>query len=165
MFKVNDYVIYKRDLCKIKEITDNKGVLFYKLAPLDDESLIIRIPVDNKQNNLRYPISKEESEELIKKIPLIKEIDTKDKVLDNIYKELMKTNKHEDLIRIIKTTYLRNQKRLEEGKKILDKDSNYFEKAEKYLYNELSISLGMNYDECKQYVISKLSAIDNSNNL
>ena len=77
----------------------------------------------------------------------------------------MKTNKHEDLIRIIKTTYLRNQKRLEEGKKILDKDSNYFEKAEKYLYNELSISLGMNYDECKQYVISKLSAIDNSNNL
>lgn len=165
MFKVNDYVIYKRDLCKIKEITDNKGVLFYKLAPLDDESLIIRIPVDNKQNNLRYPISKEESEELIKKIPLIKEIDTKDKILDNIYKELMKTNKHEDLIRIIKTTYLRNQKRLEEGKKILDKDSNYFEKAEKYLYNELSISLGMNYDECKQYVISKLSAIDNSNNL
>lgn len=165
MFKVNDYVIYKRDLCKIKEITDNKGVLFYKLAPLDDESLIIRIPVDNKQNYLRYPISKEESEELIKKIPLIKEIDTKDKILDNIYKELMKTNKHEDLIRIIKTTYLRNQKRLEEGKKILDKDSNYFEKAEKYLYNELSISLGMNYDECKQYVISKLSAIDNSNNL
>lgn len=165
MFKVNDYVIYKRDLCKIKEITDNKGVLFYKLAPIDDESLIIRIPVDNKQNNLRYPISKEESEELIKKIPLIKEIDTKDKILDNIYKELMKTNKHEDLIRIIKTTYLRNQKRLEEGKKILDKDSNYFEKAEKYLYNELSISLGMNYDECKQYVISKLSAIDNSNNL
>ena len=36
---------------------------------------------------------------------------------------------------------------------------NYFNKAEKYLYNELSIALNMSFDETKDYIINKLKEL------
>ena len=48
---------------------------------------------------------------------------------------------------------------LDDNKKISDKDNFYFDKAEKYLYNELSISLNMNYEEVKKYVFDTVSSI------
>ena len=64
---------------------------------------------------------------------------------------------HEDLIKIIKTSYLRNEDRANNNKKLSDKDSRFFEQPEKHLYNELSISLGMTFDETKEYIINKIS--------
>ncbi|MBQ8681413.1 MAG: CarD family transcriptional regulator [Bacilli bacterium] len=159
MFKVGEYIIYKRDLCKIKNIEKSSRTNedYYTLYPIQDESLSIKVPVSNKFNNLRYPLSKQEAEDLIAKIPNIPPIKTSDKLLENTYRELMKTNTHEDLIKIIKTTYIRNQARLNQGKKAGDKDQTFFNQAEKYLYNELSYSLSKTYDECKDYIIKKVT--------
>lgn len=41
--------------------------------------------------------------------------------------------------------------------KISDKDNTYFNLAEKYLYNELAISLNMTVDEVKEYIIRNVS--------
>ena len=123
MFKVGVYIIYKRDLCKVTNIEND----YYCLSPVLDESLSIKVPTSNKFNNLRYPLSKKEAEELISKIPDIEPIQTSDKLLENTYKELMKSNSHEDLIKIIKTTYLRNQARI---KMIKKKGILYFVKKE-----------------------------------
>lgn len=153
MFKVEEYIIYKRDLCKVINIEKD----YYCLSPVLDESLSIKVPTSNKFNNLRYPLSKSEAEDLISKIPSIKQIQTTDKLLENTYKELMKSNNHEDLIKIIKTTYLRNQERLNKHKKVGDKDLTFFNQAEKLLYNELSYSLGITYEECKNYIITKIT--------
>ena len=150
MFKIGDYVIYRRDLCIIKDIIDNK---YYKLIIVDDDSLTINVPLDNKFGFLRYPITLEEANKLIKNIKNINPIKTNDLLLENAYKELMRTNKHEDLIKIIKTTYLRNKERIDNGKKIGDKDQTFFKQAEKYLYNELAHVLNMSYQECKEYII------------
>ena len=154
MFEIGDYVIYRRDLCIIKDIIDNK---YYKLSLVDDNTLSISVPIDNKFGLLRKPMTKAEAEELINKIPNIEPLKTNDKLLENAYKELMRTNKQEDLIKIIKTTYLRNKEREETGKKIADKDQTFFEQAEKYLYNELALSLNMNYEECKKYIIESVT--------
>ena len=150
MFKKGEYVIYRRDLCVIKDIIDDK---YYKLSLIDDNSLTVSVPIDNKFGFLRYPISIKEAKTLINKISDIEPIKTNDKLIENAYKELMRTNKHEDLIKIIKTTYLRNKEREESGKKPGDKDQIYFKQAEKYLYNELSYILDMSYNECKNYII------------
>lgn len=156
MFKIGEYVVYKRDLCIIKDITDNK---YYKLAIIDDDTLTISVPVENKLSLLRYPISIDEANNLISKINSIKPLNLNEKLLENAYKDLMKTNKHEDLIKIIKTTYLRNKERLDNGKKIGDKDQTFFEQAEKYLYNELSYVLNMSYYDCKNYIIECVTKI------
>ena len=156
MYKIDDYVMYRHDVCKIKDIRENKltGKTYYVMTPLDDESLIIDIPTEDKMGFLRDIISKEDAEKLINNIPSIEPLNSiKDKDLVFSYKELINTGTHENLIKIIKTTYLRNEDRLNNNRKISEKDSTYFKLAEKYLYNELSISLGMTVDEVKNYII------------
>lgn len=146
MFKVNDYVVYKRNVCKIKAIKDN----LYVLTPIDDESLIITISKDN--NSIRSIITKEESLNLINSIPSIDIIKVSDKLIENEYKNLLNSGRLEDLVKIIKTTYLRNKDRIDNKKKIGEKDDNYFKKSEKLLYNELSISLKLSYTDTKNYI-------------
>ena len=84
-------------------------------------------------------------------------MDISSKALNNEYKELYQSGKLEDLVKIIKTTFLRNKLRKDNNKKISEKDNEWFNKAEKLLYNELSISFDKTYDETKEYIIEKLS--------
>ncbi len=162
MYKKNDYVVYKKDVCKIREIKQNKlnGNYYYILVPIDDESLIIDVPIDNKMGYLRDIISKNDAEKLINNIPNINPLEQiDDKYIERTYKELLYNGTHEDLIKIIKTTYLRNDDRKNKNKKVSEKDNDYFNKAEKYLYNELSIALSMSFDETKDYIIKKVQEL------
>jgi len=159
MFKLGDYVVYKKDVCKIKEIKNIKNISYYVLNPIDDQTLSITIPLNN--NSLRKIISKEESLNLINSIPNIDIIKIQDKLIENEYKNLLNSGKLEDLIKIIKTTYLRNEDRINNHKKIGKKDDNYFKKAEKLLYNEISISLGLSYDETKKYIKERVEKLVN----
>ena len=159
MYKINDYIIYKREVCIIKDILlkfyrDND---YYLLSPLSDESLTIKVPVSNKE--IRNLISKDDVEKIIKEIPNINIIDADTKQLEGIYKELIVNGCHEDLIKIIKTTYLRNKERIDNNKKTTDKDNYYFNLAEKYLYEEFSIILNLSYDDTKEYVINKVNEL------
>lgn len=162
MYKANDYLVYKKDVCKVKEIKKNKlnGLDYYILVPIDDDSLIIDVPTDNRMGYIKDIITKKEAEKLINSIPQIEPLSNiEDKYIENRYKDLIYNGTREDLIRIIKTTYLRNEERTKNKKKISDKDFNYFNKAEKYLYNELSIALNMSFDETKNYIISKVKEL------
>ena len=49
MYKVDDYVVYKKDVCRVKDIKENKSnkKLYYFLVPISDESLMIELPVNN----------------------------------------------------------------------------------------------------------------------
>ena len=160
MYNINDYVVYRKNVCKVKEIkrkdNDNK---YYILVPINDESLKIEVPVSNNKSILRELIKKEEIDKLINEIPNINPLKDDDKMLESEYKNLLKSGTHEDLVKIIKTTYLRNKEREDNKKKISDKDKSYFEQAENYLYTELSVVLGMNFDETKKYIEEKVGSI------
>ena len=71
----------------------------------------------------------------------------------------MTSNTHENLIKIIKTTYLRNKERIDNNKKTTDKDTYYFNLAEKYLYEEFGIVLNKTFDEVKEYIINKVEEL------
>lgn len=153
-YMINEYVVFRKDVCKIKEIKQINNKEYFILTPVTDESLTINIPSDNE--SIRKVISKEESLKIIDAIPSIEPIEFNEKNIENLYKELLKTGSHKDLIRIIKTSYHRNKERKENNKRLGDKDSAYFNKAEKYLYNELMISLNMTYDELKSFITERI---------
>lgn len=159
MFNVGNYVVYKRNVCIIKELKEVSGKKYYVLKPINDESLSISILYDNVSNLLRDIISKEQSEKLIQSIPKIEIITVNDKLIENEYKNLLNTGSLEDLVKIIKTTYSRNNERIINHKKIGEKDDSYFNKAENILYSELSISLNMSYEDTKKYVIDKVEEL------
>ncbi|MDD2434812.1 MAG: CarD family transcriptional regulator [Bacilli bacterium] len=161
MFKENDYVVYRRNICRVTGIKHNSknGKDYYILIPIDDESLTIDVPTQTKYNLIRSLISKAEVEKIINEIPNVGIIKNNNRMMETDYKKLLSTDKHLDLIKIIKTTYLRNDERISSGKKIAEKDDTYFKLAEKKLYNEFSIVLGISYDEAKRYVIDKVSKL------
>lgn len=156
MFKVNDIVVYVSDVCKVTSI--NNTTKYYTLKPIEDASLVIKIPFDN--DRIRGLISKKEVDKIIKQIPDVNLIDFKNpKMVENEYKKLLYSNDHLNLIKIIKTTHLRNKERIDNNKKKSEKDSTYFKLAEKLLYNEFAFVLNKTYDETKEYVTNEVLKI------
>lgn len=154
MFQINDYVLYQEQVCQIKEQKKNEftGLDCYILVPLTDASLRLNVPVDNP--NIKTLMSEEEIKLLIHLMPRVPVIDVDDKMLENEYKKLYHSGNKEDLIRIIKTTYMRNQERLSNNKKISEKDNRYFLMAENLLYEEIAAVLHISSQEAKEYVLS-----------
>lgn len=162
MYNENDYVIYKKDVCRVKQIKENKenGKKYYILSPINDKSLSIETPADNSLGYIRDIMTKEKALEWINMIPKIDPIDLNDeKKVEKIYKELLQKGTPEDLIKIIKTTYLRNENRLKNKKKKNEKDDLFFNLAETYLYTEIGIALEMSFDETKQFIINRIQKL------
>lgn len=162
MYKENDYLVYGKQVCRVEKIEKMKfnNEDYYILRPIKNKSLKISAPVSDKANKIRSLITKEDIETLISKIPSIEIIKIDDKFIESEYKKLLNNNTHEDLIKIIKTTYLRNKNRLDNNKKIAEKDKTYFELAEEYLYAELSIVLNKSYEETKEYIIKEVTKLE-----
>ncbi len=161
MFKINEYIVYKCDVCKISKFKHNhfNNKDYYVLEPIEDESLTIEVPKKKGNEHFRSLISKNDIQKIIKEIPNVSIIKDSNRTIETEYKKLLKTGEHLDLIKIIKTAQFRNQEREEAGKKTTEKDSKYIKLAEKMLYNELSLVLGMNYDETKKYVIQEVTGL------
>lgn len=145
-----DYIVYRKETCKIIGKEDG----YYKLVPINDTSIKYKVPVNS--NFLKKVITKEEIDRLLLEIPEINTIDLGEKQIEQEYKELMKSGTHEDLVKIIKTSYLRNQIRILNNKRISEIDDEYFKRAEKYLYEEIGIVLNLSFENTKEYIINKL---------
>ena len=156
MYNIGDFVVYKKDVCKVCDYKEKhiKDTDYYELVPILDNTLKIVVPVNS--GFIRSVLSKEEAEEVIDMIPSVGIIEVNDKLIENEYKRLLHDGGYEGLVKIIKTTYLRNEDRVNNKRKISEKDDNYFNLAEKYLYSEFSIALGIPYDEVKKYVIDRV---------
>ena len=163
MYKIGDYVIYLKDVCKIFDIKEKymNDTDYYILVPINDESLKLSVPVTNE--TLKNLPSLNEVNAMLDNICNISVLTEENKQLEDEYKKLISSGSYEDLIKVIKTAYLRNKKRLDNKRSISSKDKNYMEMAEKHLIPELAIVLDMSIDETEQYVINKLcEGIDNA---
>ncbi len=163
MYKVNDIVVYRRDVCKVvgKHRSDFTGEMCYDLVPYlkQDGSVKMQVPVSNKAGNLRDLITEEQIQQLIKDTPDIEILENKPANMKSQYAALLKGNAVSDLVRIIKTSYGRNKARMEQHKKLASIDDEYLKKAEKYLYDEISVALGMTYDEAKAHFEDEVAKI------
>lgn len=156
MLKVGEYVIYQEQVCQIKEqkINEFTHLESFILVPITDSSLKVNVPIDNP--NIKTLMTKKEIENLLAKIPSIPLIEIEDKQLESEYKKLFHSGNKEDLVKIIKTTYRRNQARINNNKKRSEKDTHYFTLAENLLYSEIAVVLGISLEEAKEYVLKNV---------
>ena len=158
MFNTGEYVVYKNNVCFIKKIKrdDYLNKDCYILKPVNDESLVIQVPVEDKKGFIKKIIPKKEAIKLLDSISKIDLVKSSNKITEVEYKNLLNTNNKEDLIRIIKTAYLEIDKRKKVGKKEREVDSNYLEKSLNLLCVELSISLEDDIENIKNFILEKL---------
>jgi len=164
VFNKGEYVVSgNKGVCSVEDVTtlDILGVdkkrEYYILKPIYMAGSTVYIPVDAAEESMRRVLSRQEADELISgisNIPLI--TITNDKLLEQEYRGCMKSNNCKEWIKIIKTIYLRKQKRLEAGRKVTAVDAKYFRMAEDNLYGELAISLGMTRGDVEHYITEEM---------
>lgn len=164
MFQKGENVICgNKGVCSVEDITTlnisgvDKKREYYILRPLYMTASTVYIPVDTAEGSLRSVLAKEAAEELVRTIPDIAPITIiNDKMLEQEYKNCLKTNRCEEWIRIIKTIYFRKQKRIEAGRKCTAVDAKYFRIAEECLYGELAVSLKMPRESVESYITGEI---------
>lgn len=165
MFLKGEYVVSgNKGVCMVDDVTtlDISGVdkkrEYYILKPVYMPGSTVYVPVDTAEESMRKILSCDEARMLIQGMPGILPITvTNDKLLEQEYRRCIKSNCCEEWIRIIKTVYLRKQKRLEAGRKVTAVDAKYFRLAEDNLYGELTISMEMSREDVEAYIAEEMN--------
>lgn len=164
MFSTNDYIIYgNTGICKIEDIKDmkfgNKPMRkYYVIKTVYGEKSTIYSPIDNTAINIRKVMNLDEAKELINEIPdqntiWIEDIsDRKEK-----YNEIIKAGNRIELVKLIKTLYLKKQEKATEGKKLMIGDEKIMQEAEKILHQELALILDIKPEEVISFITSELN--------
>lgn len=169
MFQKGDLIVYgNTGICRVEEVGTpeslpgaDKEKLYYKLVPVRSASTIYT-PVDTRVF-MRPAMTKEEADHLIDRIPEISEdsFECRDpRMLAEHYRTSLQTHECEDLIRLIKTVYRKSKKLVQSGKKPGKTDQQYRKRAEELLNEELSVALGIPFDEVPVYIEQRISALE-----
>jgi CarD family transcriptional regulator len=102
---------------------------------------------------MRPILTREEVDELLQEIPRLDTIwVSNEKEREYQYKQIILRGDCRELVRIIKTIYLRMQSRIEDGKKVAAVDERYFRQAEDLLYGELAYVLDMKKSDMNPFI-------------
>lgn len=164
MFDKDEFIVYGRNgVCLVEDIKpmDIDGIgserLYYVLRPVNSQGSTIFTPVDNQKVPMRKIITKEEALDLIEKIPEIGVLKiSNEKMCEEQYKAAMQSCDCSDMVRVLKTIYLKKQKRIAAGKKITSTDEKYFHMAENSLCTELSVLIDVPKEKMEEYITKKL---------
>lgn len=165
MFQKGELVIYGNDgICRIEEIgipvgtpMEHNGRTYYMLAPVFGSGMIYA-PLDTKVF-MRPILTKEQAERMIRQIPEIQEesfLGQDVRSLGEKYKGFLDTHRCEDLIRLIKTVYIKEKKMEENGKKLAKTEQEFSRLAKELLHREFSLALEMPYEDISAYIIKKI---------
>lgn len=163
MFKKGDFVVNTNNgICEIKDVvtmnmsgTDKE---YYLLIPINEQTAKVYVPVDLSTQRIRLAMNKDEALSLIESIPDIHETYIEnEKERERTYKEALNSRDPKRLVGIIKTLYLRRQKRLDAGKKNTAVDDRYFKLAENHLYNELAFALEIDKSEILDLIFNRIT--------
>ena len=156
MYKINDYVIYKREVCVVKDLKKINNQDYYTLENKEDTSLKISIPVSQETQLLRHLATFDEISNTLDHINDIPTLNINERNLEEQYKLLLQGTTIENLMKIIKTAYIRNEIRKNNHKHLSDTDTSYQELAEQFLFNEIAYAMNISYDAAKELVFNKL---------
>lgn len=168
MYEIGSLLIYDTTgVCRVEDVgvpvglpVSDKSKKYYRLTPVFGSGNIY-IPVDTNVF-MRPVISREEAEDLIRKIPEIREDICEShnlKILEDHYKASFSSHECEDLIRLIKTVYVKRKNMERNGKKAGKTDQQYMKKAKALLHEELAIALGIPVDQVEAYIAETIENI------
>lgn len=164
MFQVGDYIIYGMSgVCVVENIGEiqtkvvPQDKIYYTLRPYYSDRSTIFTPTDNQKVKMRSILSSKEAMSLLDHVKSIDCEWAKDEKGREVeYKEAIKQCDCKQLLKIVKSLYKSRKEKLADGKKVPARDEKYYHLAEDSLYGELSLSLGLDIEETKDLVLSRI---------
>lgn len=152
-----------KGVCSVEDITTlnisgiDKERKYYILKPLYMAASTVYVPVDATEKSLRRVLTAQEAETLIDNIVELTPITVlNEKLIEQEYKNCLKTDLSIEWARIIITIHQRMQKRLEAGRKVTAIDTRYLKIAQDCLYGELAVALTLPREEIETDVESRI---------
>ncbi len=164
MFRVGECVIYgSSGACRITDIRRESFAgeprEYYVLIPLSGGSSVF-VPTDNEQlvARMRAPMTPEEAKRMLAEIPREEVTWIEDNRQRSArFQEILSAGSAPDLMRLTKAVWHRRGELRARGKKNLMADENAFKKAERILFGELSLVLGITQTEIVPYIEAGLA--------
>ena len=160
MYSIGDKIMYSSfGICKVTAI-EKRNLTggeqeYYILKLINSDKNIFYVPTNNDTAlSKMHPIcSKAEVDELISHmnseglIWIDNDIRRKEE-----YSRIIKDADKREIIRLIKTLYLRRKELAESGKKLRSTDENYLSLAENMLFEEFAYALDIDKSEVVEYI-------------
>lgn len=150
MFQANETIHYAGSgVCVIQEIASMRfgrtREQYYVLKPLYQHTSVIYVPVKNEQlvAKMRPILTRDEVQALIGRIGEVTPAwDDDINQRKQLFDELVRSGRCEDLLRVIKSLLAQRNRRQAEGKMLHVSDENYLREAQRLLYDEFAGVLG-----------------------
>lgn len=164
MFQVGDTVVYGiHGVCKVADleerVIDRKRLTYLALEPVGQGGSRYFVPTHNEtaMAKVRSMLSREDWEALIQSKEVLADGWIKDEnQRKQTYRELIAGGDRTKLLQMVHTLYRHKAAQSAAGKKCHLCDENFLRDAERLLISEMSIVMGMEPDQAKQYIRSKL---------
>lgn len=162
MFKKGEKIVYGTtgvcivdDVCE-KELIRNQKKMYYVLKPVFQPNNIIYSPVEDGKVFMRPVMTAKEADELILKIPEIRNENSKACLSQEEYRAELSSHSSVDLIKLTAIIYQKKKSANANNKKLGFVDEKYMHLAESLLFGELSVALDIPLDEVQKYIKSKI---------
>ena len=150
-------------VCRVESIQNMDGIggapqrTYYTLVPIYTSGSKLFVPTEGKRVVTRPVMTKKEAETLLKEWDEIETLWVEnDKKREEVYKEALRSCDSRQWVKLIKTSYQRNQARLQKGKKATTSDERYLHMAEDNLFGELAIPFEMTKGEAEEYFVAQI---------
>ncbi len=164
MFKIGEKIVYGMSGIYTVEDIREETVLgqkrtYYILQSEGNMQSKVFVPVDSETlvASMRRTMSREDAEKIISEVKDIPEApwqkDSRQR--SSQFRAIMESGDPRAVISVIKSLWKNSEARKAEGKKTYMADENSMRKAEKLLYSELSLALGIPEDQVLSYIIEK----------
>lgn len=154
MLEIGKIIVHKKHgICTIEERIQMMGQDYYKLVPNFDETMSIFVPINKEQELLREVLTKEEAKKLVLYMREINDNiieDTKER--RDTFQKKFATGELKDLAYVCRKLFLLKQEKERNNEKFCLTDSNMFEKANKMLLDELSLSFNIDRSLIFDYI-------------
>jgi len=164
MFQPGELVVYgTTGVCRVEEIVrpnlagTHRNKEYYLLKPIHQDG-VIYTPVDNEKVPMRPVISAEAAEALIDLIPTIRAEARHAPTVQALaqqYHAAVRSHDCRDLIELMMSIYAKQQLAEAQKRRLGMVDERYMKQAERLLYGELSVALGISYEQVQPYIAAR----------
>lgn len=165
MFQPGELVIYgTTGVCRVEELTrpntsgPDREKLFYLLKPLHQDG-IIYTPVESGKVPMRAVISAEEAEAIIDLIPSMEAEAYHGATLQALaqhYQLAVRSTECRDLMELMMSIYAKRRQAESQNRRLGMVDERFMKQAERLLYGELSVALGIPMDDVQPYIAQRV---------
>lgn len=164
MYQIGEQVVYGvHGVCRVvdqeERVIDRKRVVYLALEPVGQDGSRYLVPTHNAaaMGKVKAMLSQEEFSKLMDSEEVRADGWIRDENLrKQTYRELISSGDHVRLMQMVRTLYRHKAAQSAAGRKVHLCDDNFLRDAEKLLTGEVSVVMGLDPEQARQYIRNKL---------